>query len=400
MNSCMLLAILIINTVHVYAGGTGGSTEDPDKPEVDIFAKKLNEIEEKADVFEEKISAIGNKLDKLLQYFDVLEGLPVDTTTTTTNYYTNTEEGILITGGDGGGLNVEVFIPATGQNCSYPRLPSSRDRHTLNMVGSTPVLCGGGGQDSDGNSCIQLYPPTREGRWTQYATTLEPRNRHTSWVSSEGLLLVGGHNTHWYYTRYILYTGNTTELVPSGGFRFTPRQALWNACTIGFADTMIVTGGGPGNITDDGGWTNGNLKWVSQYNLQGLVKNLPDMNEGRRSHGCGTYRSNGEMVLVVAGGYNLETYISSVEKMVLHATGWTYTKPLPWALGNMASVSLGDKIYLIGGHDTKKYPEDSRRAEILSFDGEEWKEVGEIQESVWNPAATKITTNDVNGLCG
>ena len=46
------------------------------------------------------------------------------------------------------------------------------------------------------------------GSWTRYATTLERRSRHNSWVSLAGLVLMGG-----------LHSGTSTEVV-NGGMNF------------------------------------------------------------------------------------------------------------------------------------------------------------------------------------
>ena len=35
---------------------------------------------------------------------------------------------------------------------------------------------------------------------------------------------------------------------------------------------------------------------VDEYNLQGSVARLPDLNTGRRNHACGHYVHNGQMV--------------------------------------------------------------------------------------------------------
>ena len=56
------------------------------------------------------------------------------------------------------------------------------------------------------------------------------------------------------------------------------------ACSIPLEDTVIVTGG------------QYSLTRVQEYNLQGSVARLPDLNTGRWSHACGNYTHNGQMV--------------------------------------------------------------------------------------------------------
>ena len=59
------------------------------------------------------------------------------------------------------------------------------------------------------------------------------------------------------------------------------------ACSIQLADTVIVTGGS---------WS---LTRVQEYNLQGSVARLPDLNTGRHGHACGHYTHNGQMVSTI-----------------------------------------------------------------------------------------------------
>merc|ERR1719186_698023 len=119
------------------------------------------------------------------------------------------------------------------------------------------------------------------------------------------------------------------------------------------------------------------------------------MTQGREYHGCGSYYSGGAMVLIVAGGqYNSYTLLSSTEKMTTGATAWTTINPLPRTLYWVATVSMDNSIILSGGHDG-----DSDRAEILAFDGEHWKEVGQLQEARSSHAATKIDITDLMDFC-
>eukprot|EP00092_Neocalanus_flemingeri_P014269 GFUD01015389.1.p1 GENE.GFUD01015389.1~~GFUD01015389.1.p1 ORF type:complete len:233 (-),score=66.78 GFUD01015389.1:58-693(-) len=208
---------------------------------------------------------------------------------------------------------------------------------------------------------------------------LEGRYGHSSWVSSAGLVLMGGY----YYGPVDGASGadTTTEIVPSGGGNFSLVQKTRFACAIADKDSTIITGG---EYT---------MKVVARYNLQGHVENLPEMTQGRMHHGCGSYHSGGTMVLVVAGGVD-DDYnpLSSTEQLTMGGTAWTTAKSLPRALMSMATVSMNNQIYILGGED--KYYRD--RAEIVAFDGEDWKEVGQLQKARGGHAATKIVTTDIN----
>jgi len=293
------------------------------------------------------------------------------TTTTTTTAATTTiptfTKGILIAGGNGGRKSVEVFIPDAGKSCSLPDLPDDRVGHTMDTLGNTPVICGG--ENIDQTSCLQFTPAL--GVWTNYATTTEEFKGHTSWVSSGGLVLMGARN------------GVSTEIVPTGAGNFSLVKDTKLACAITVSPySTIITGG-------LWSWSS---KVVARYNLQGHVEDLPEMNEGRTSHGCGFYYSGSTMVLIVAGGYGKEASMRSTEKLNIGGTAWTTIQPLPWIVTHTASVSMDNKIFLLGGDIFK-------RAEILAFDGEEWKEVGMLQKGRHSHAATKIDITDFMELC-
>ena len=52
-------------------------------------------------------------------------------------------------------------------------------------------------------------------------------------------------------------------------------------CSIQLEDKVILTGGG-----------NNPHRSVNVYNTQGWLENLPDLKQGRYSHGCGYYINN------------------------------------------------------------------------------------------------------------
>ena len=63
------------------------------------------------------------------------------------------------------------------------------------------------------------------------------------------------------------------------------------ACSIANVDTrsVIITGGQQGN---------GVRSTVSRYNQTGWITNLPSLKEGRQGHGCGSYESESENMVV------------------------------------------------------------------------------------------------------
>jgi len=325
-----------------------------------------------------KLQEIEQKLDRLLKFITQQGAANTNTASST--------QGILVAGGLGTYRSTEVFIPATGQTCLYPDLPYEAMQTTLDLVGDLPTLCGMNDACYSGNPCrwcIQLTPPSRLGKWTLYANTTEQKRKtHSSWVSSSGLVLLGG---------YAYYATTSAELVPAGGQIFNLQGRTRLACAIDTKDSVVVTGGISEEVTSG----------VLRYNLEGFVENLPNMNNKRFDHACGSYTSGGTLVLLVAGGEEDNSYHSSVpplsssEKLVTGSTAWTYTKPLPRGLQSVASTSMSNQVFLLGGEDEK----DDSRVEILAFDGEEWKEVGKMKKARYMHAASKIVSTDGQPLC-
>ena len=100
--------------------------------------------------------------------------------------------GILISGGSSDGVDqndVELFIPTTRtrRTCSLMSLPSPRARHTLDIIQNKPIICAG--NSGLKASCTAF----KDGNWSDYFSPLKHgRDEPMSWVSSNGLVIVGG----------------------------------------------------------------------------------------------------------------------------------------------------------------------------------------------------------------
>merc|ERR1712080_356580 len=117
--------------------------------------------------------------------------------------------------------SVEMFLPETNTSCDLPPLPTGRAGLTLDVVQDVVVACGG---DPTLQSCMMLV----DGEWIEFYTTREIRRGFTSWVTPQGLRLLGA---------FIAPPSNfseTTELVPvrpwdEGGYSWKlahPSQVL------------------------------------------------------------------------------------------------------------------------------------------------------------------------------
>jgi len=325
------------------------------------------------------VQEIKHILVKHMEQADCDKDSPLPTSaSSTTTAPTHGTEGILVSGGFGkrDEKSVELFIPETNQTCSFPDLPVARLAHTMNMVGDDLVVCGGiDDQYSPTKSCVHLSPPSTSV-WTSYATMRRRRASHSAWASPSGeLLMVGGDGSD-----------EDAEIVNAGtstGREFRLEQKTWLHCGIDAKDSVIITGG------------DGSERLVARYNLEGHVENLPAMNQGRSRHGCSSYLSDGTMVLIVAGGLSMNREVlSSTERMTIGSAAWTTVNALPRTLYDMASLTVGNLVYLTGGRDNYV-----SRSEVLVLDGEDWREVGQLKIARNEHAATMINTASLMEFC-
>ena len=123
--------------------------------------------------------------------------------------------GIIISGGvtgyDGPDIaSVEVLDPTTGQVCSLPSIPEKRYEHTMENL----TICGGGAWYSPittYTTCITFS----SGEWVTSHVLGEERYAHSSWVTEEGTILLGGG-----------FSPNTTGIVTQTEFDSLPGFTL------------------------------------------------------------------------------------------------------------------------------------------------------------------------------
>jgi len=229
---------------------------------------------------------------------------------------------------------------------------------------------------------MQFSPVSAEGEWKiGYATLTCQRTKHTSWVTCDGKMVqLGGGNC---------FTGET---VPSSTkFNLPYRQAKRNACLIDIGGSVIVTGG---QSSED---------VVEKYNKDTFEKEaLPSLKTGRYTHGCGSYKDNeGNTILVVAGGADANyDDVKTTEVLKLGDTEWKAAAELPYNLRAMASISWAktNSVFLIGGH-SETTPREPKKAEILAFDGETWKEIAKLSSGRSHSAVTQVVAEDYKDFC-
>merc|ERR1712192_172834 len=134
------------------------------------------------------------------------------------------------------------------------------------------------------------------------------------------------------------------------------------ACGIPDAgDTIVLTGGWKHN-------------YVTRYDVNGFVEELPQLPENRWTHACGALPATG--ALLVAGGVIGRT--SSVLILLPGAEDWTSLASLPRPLVYAAASIVGGRLRLTGGRDDG----DSYRSEVLEYHPDplnEWSLIGHLQ---------------------
>merc|ERR1712131_478412 len=220
-------------------------------------------------------------------------------------------------------------------------------------------------------SCIKF----EDGSWTTLTDNLvEERRSHSSWVTPDGdILLIGG-----------FYSGTTTEIVYQNGTSirsFDLKYRTREACSIELPEMFILTGGVYTMTT------------VSRYSTSGWMEDLPELNEGRYSHGCGYfYNDDMQRVFLVAGG---SSYLSSTETLVEGGQAWNFQQPLTSGREGLRGISLPNTVIMTGGyyHDGDNHYYD----DVLMFDPEtsDWKKVGSMRTARSFHAASLVKMEEV-----
>ena len=126
------------------------------------------------------------------------------------------------------------------------------------------------------------------------------------------------------------------------------------ACSINLGQTLHVTGG------------TYSLNRVSEYSENGYLRDLPQLIQGRRNHGC-SYFENGEgtkvdidknscgviifQTFLVTGGYD-DSYIdlSSTELLVENSAKWIYSGELPTPRYGLKGANIDQRVIMTGKH--------------------------------------------------
>merc|ERR1711971_1034259 len=268
----------------------------------------------------------------------------LNTASTTTSF--QQDWGQVVVGG--GGWNddtVELFPPPPSDTCSIPNLTQSRYIHTLSLLSGGRLVVCGGHEDSrlpdKHDSCISWVAGNTS--WTHLYDMSLARNGHTAWTPPslpDSIVLLGGRDNQ-----------DSDELpaetVPGGG-TFALEHPGSGACGIPNEDTIVMIGGY-------------DHAYVTRYNINGFVEELPQLPESRYQHSCAALPTTG--AFIVAGGWGEGDQYSSVVTFLPGAADWTSLTSLPRKLRCAPASIVGGRLRVTGGHVVGG----SARSEVLEY---------------------------------
>jgi len=289
------------------------------------------------------------------------------------------EFAIILTGGDGPSpVSVQILHENGTSWCSLPDLPEpGLSHHTQSGL----VACGdpsflakakGSERQLTKEACFTFS----NGSWIRYDQNglIHQRFGHTSWKRENGdiVLMGGGHSDA---------DAITSEIITKDGLSeksFDLNYPYWDACSIQLQDSVILTGG----------WRNETRSVVAEYDMQGWMRDLPELNQGRASHSCGHFINDHEQMvyLVVSGfrGFEKEEIfreLQSTEFLVEGGETWLFGKNLRPNRQGPCGVSISNKFIISGGYTADV---DYDMSEIVVFEPKNsnnitWNKTGRLK---------------------
>jgi len=237
------------------------------------------------------------------------------------------------------------------------------------------------------SSCDTLTPDL--GWQAGTVTTLQSRRFHTTSVTSQGLLLLGGDDSP-----------QTSELLPWGTNQSItsvslPSPGRSGHCTIQISlDVVVLTGGilpRTNNLVTE--LSNLGSSW------QAVTRALPPLTVGRWEHACGVYKTvDGETRLVVSGGFGDTATLASTEVFdYVGGTKWRQGGDLPAPLAGHRASLLAGVVHLTGGGNYEIGFVDSVLA--WNSDAEEWVHVGKMSAARWHHGVVEMSEEEGEQLC-
>jgi len=311
------------------------------------------------------------------------------------------DTGLLLVGGAKTGISqsVEFWMPAGRSTNNHQRLTStSKEKpfqeqsircptvsrgmwgHTTDSLPNGPITC-------YMNSCDLLTPDL--GWEAGVVNTLHSRRFHSSSVTVQGLLLIGGDDSP--ETSELLAWG-TNQSIPSV---VLPSPGRSRHCSIQISEDIFILTGGSLPQTSNLVTELSNLG----SNWQPVSRELPPLTIGRWEHACGMYTSvEGDIRLVVAGGFGDASALASTEVLdYVGGSKWREAGPLPIPLAGPRPAFLEGVLHITGGGNYETGFSDWVLA--WSPEMEEWQVVGNMQSARWHHGVVEMSREEGERLC-
>jgi len=144
-----------------------------------------------------------------------------------------------------------------------------------------------------------------------------------------------------------------------------------------------------------GGYSSRNR--VSEYSESGFTRDLPQLQQGRQSHGCSYFENEeGTKTFLVTGGW-MDVDLSSTELLVENSAKWIYSGELPTPRRGLKGANIDQRVIMTGGVDGD-YPDYNYYDEILEFKPCEgkWSLVDRMMSARTVHAVSVMTTEKIN----
>jgi hypothetical protein len=232
-----------------------------------------------------------------------------------------------------------INLASSASTCKNPpNLPATVYR-AIGGLGfkRNPIICGGYQNGASSNKCYSL----ENNKWVSSASMNSVRYYAAAAQLQNGKLLVtGGTNSSYLNSAEMLTEEGWESNIPS-----LP-VTIYDHCMVTYNSTTVMVIGGQQNGLPSGKtfyFTFGEESWTEG----------PELKNKRRYHSCGKIRrdkDNQEMRIIVAGGSDGSSYLSSVEILHEGSNEWQTGPELPFTMyGSQMVENQNGGVVLIGG---------------------------------------------------
>ncbi len=248
---------------------------------------------------------------------------------------------LLICGGDNTNTCEVINLASSASTCKNPLNFPAKVFAAIGGLGfkGNPIICGGLQNGAYSNKCYSL----ENNEWVSSASMNSVRVEAAAAQLQDGKLLVTG---GWDVSASPL---NSAEMLTEEGWESIKPSLpviINGHCmvTVNSSTVMII-----------GGWQNSQFSGKTFYFIFGDESwtEGPELKNKRGWHSCGKIRRNKdsqEMSIIVAGGYNDGSYLSSVEILDEGSNEWQTGPELPFGIRHSQMVEdQNGGVVLIGG---------------------------------------------------